>query len=838
MQTRRDFLKLAALISGAGFTGMLPASIEKAYAIEPAPGSTWLDAEHIVILMQENRSFDHTFGTLRGVRGFNDPRALRLPNGNPVFVQSDKEGQSYAPWRLDMHDTRITWMGSLPHSRESQIDAWNRGLHDGWLDAKRSGDPAYAHVPMTMGYYTREDLPFYYALADAFTVCDQNYCSVLSSTSPNRCYLWTGTIRDRQSPDSKVFIRNEQIDGGGLVWKTFPERLQKAGISWKTYQNDLTRSALTGEESDWLSNFSDNTLECFNAYNAEAYPGFAAAAVSWKNDLTEQARKLEAGIAAAPEAAQANEMRAWLTQVQAGIAKINAALSNCGEKRYQQLTESQKALFHSAFVTNAGDPEYHSLRSLEFEDAGQQHSIKVPKGDVFYQFRKDVQEGKLPTVSWLVAPQNFSDHPTSPWFGAWYVSEAMDILTRNPEVWKKTIFILNYDENDGYFDHAASFVAADPQRPQTGGASSDISTALDYTYIKDELAQGVVPQQARTGPIGLGFRVPMIVASPWTRGGWVNSQVFDHTSTLQLLERFVEEKYGKSVHEENISDWRRTVTGDLTSVFRPFDASQSELNFVDRDPLVISIEKSRYKAIPNNYRALSKEDIASIRKSPRHSPLLARQEPGLRRACALPYEIYADGNLARDGKQWELRLTAGNQVHGTRAAGVPLNVYLRNLANAERLQAATYAIRPGDTLIRSIPLESFADVNCDIEVLGPNGFYRSFTGEITAPSPIEVHLAYERDLSGLTGNVEIHVQNTSQRKATVSVIHQSYDIPSAHRTIDGGKQAVLLVPLQSSHSWYDLTVQAAESNAIWRYAGRVETGRPGYSDPMLGIDLV
>src|SRR5579875_3705829 len=111
MQTRRDFLKLAALISGAGFTGMLPASIERAYAIEPEPGSTWVDAEHIVILMQENRSFDHTFGTLRGVRGFNDPRALRLPNGNLVYVQTDQEGKSYAPWRLDIRDTRITWMG-------------------------------------------------------------------------------------------------------------------------------------------------------------------------------------------------------------------------------------------------------------------------------------------------------------------------------------------------------------------------------------------------------------------------------------------------------------------------------------------------------------------------------------------------------------------------------------------------------------------------------------------------------------------------------------------------------------------------------------------------------
>jgi phospholipase C len=102
MQTRRDFLKLAALLAGAaGASGLVPDSVRRAYAIDPAPGSTYLDAEHIVILMQENRSFDHPLGTLQGGRGFNDPRARRLANGNSVFVQTDASGNSYAPWRFD-----------------------------------------------------------------------------------------------------------------------------------------------------------------------------------------------------------------------------------------------------------------------------------------------------------------------------------------------------------------------------------------------------------------------------------------------------------------------------------------------------------------------------------------------------------------------------------------------------------------------------------------------------------------------------------------------------------------------------------------------------------------
>ncbi|AOX19082.1 hypothetical protein A0U90_00875 [Kozakia baliensis] len=165
MTTRRDFLKYA-LMSGAaaGSAAALPTSIRRAFAIAPNPGSTWEDAEHVVILMQENRSFDHVFGTLQGVRGFNDPRAMRQPNGNPVFAQSSQSGETYLPWRLNIRDTRVTWMGSIPHSRDSQVDAWNGGGHDQWIDAKKSHHKGYDRYPLTMGYYTREDLPFYYAL--------------------------------------------------------------------------------------------------------------------------------------------------------------------------------------------------------------------------------------------------------------------------------------------------------------------------------------------------------------------------------------------------------------------------------------------------------------------------------------------------------------------------------------------------------------------------------------------------------------------------------------------------------------------------------------------------
>ncbi len=841
MRTRREFLKFVTMMAGgAGAQGFIPRSIQSAYAIDPAPGSTFRDAEHVVILMQENRSFDHAFGTLRGVRGFNDPRAIRLANGNSVFAQGDGAGNFYAPWRLDIRDTRVTWMGSLPHSRNSQVDAWNEGLHDRWIEAKRSGEKEYAELPLTMGHYTREDLPFYYAMADAFTICDQHYCSVMTSTSPNRCYFWTGTIRDQEGVDARVHMRNNQIDRGGLRWKTFPERLQDAGVSWKCYQNELTCSTLRGEAEAWLGNFGDNPLEYFSAYSTEACVGYADAATGLISELEGEEKALQSEIAAQSDKVTAAHHAEALASIRDRIAAIKASLSLSGKKRYDKLTNEEKRLHHAAFVTNLGDPHYHALDSLSFEAGGGKQSMKVPRGDVLHQFRKDVNEGQLPAVSWLTAPEKFSDHPTSPWYGAWYVSEVMDILTANPEVWKKTILIVTYDENDGYFDHAPSFVAADPLRPQTGGASAGINTGLEYTYREDELRMGVAARDARTGPIGVGFRVPMIVASPWSRGGWVNSQVFEHTSTLMFLEKFVQAKFGKTVREENISDWRRAVSGDLTSIFRPHDAQQPKLEFLNRDKFVISIEKARDKEIPSNFRKLTAEQAAQIGTSAQGSQLMPQQEQGVRPSCALPYELYASGGLSADGQHYSLRLGAGNKVHGAHSAGAPFNVYLRNL-RAEHgetaTRVATYVLKAGDTLNLEYPLAQFAEAHYRIEVHGPNGFYRSFTGRPGARRAVKRSLQYEQAGGSLTGNIAMYLENDGELQASVTITDNAYKQRPVKRAVDPGQAIAVVLDLTASHGWYDITVKTVNVHAEARYAGRVETGKASISDPLMGLTV-
>src|ERR1700744_3317113 len=148
MDSRRDFIKKAALLTGAAsLPDFLPASIQKALAIDPVLGSTYMDAEHIVILMQENRSFDHCYGTLRGVRGFNDPRAIDLPNRNRVWLQTNEDGETYVPFRVDLHGSKATCLGGLPRGWTEQEDAANKGKHDKWLEAKKTGNKEILNSP-------------------------------------------------------------------------------------------------------------------------------------------------------------------------------------------------------------------------------------------------------------------------------------------------------------------------------------------------------------------------------------------------------------------------------------------------------------------------------------------------------------------------------------------------------------------------------------------------------------------------------------------------------------------------------------------------------------------
>ena len=246
--TRRRVLAGATAVTCAGLgAAALPASLRKAMiaalASRPRPGLG--DLQHIVILMQENRSFDHYFGTMPGVRGFADPAAIRLPGGQPVFYQPDPaHADGYLlPFRYDTKTTSAQATPGLDHHWPSQHQAWNGGKMDGWIAAKGQH---------TMGYFTQEGIPFHWALAEAFTLCDNYHCSVLGPTDPNRLYMWTGTTDPAGRHGGPVTGDQPMSENMIVSWTTYPERLQRAGISWKVYQEE--------------DNFDNNALAWFRQY--------------------------------------------------------------------------------------------------------------------------------------------------------------------------------------------------------------------------------------------------------------------------------------------------------------------------------------------------------------------------------------------------------------------------------------------------------------------------------------------------------------------------------------------------------------------------------------------
>lgn len=775
---RREFLeKSSLLLAGLGTSSVLHPAILKALAIEPAALSTFYDAEHVVILMQENRSFDHAFGALKGVRGFLDKRAFVKQDGHSVFFQKDDSGKYASPARLDLRNTKSTWMSSLPHSWGDQQKALNKGKYDQWLQFKASGNKDYKNIPLTLSYYNREDLPFYYQLADAFTIFDQYFCSSLTGTTPNRLFHWSGTLREQQNGKVKANVYNENIDydkAKQAHWKSFPEILEEQNVSWKIYQNEISLpKGMSGEQEAWLSNFTDNPIEWFSKFNVKFSKGYY-------QNIPKIIAYLKEEMGKKPEQKKRFETL---------IAELEEDKSQYTPENYAQLSQLEKNLHEKAFTTNINDPDYWNLEIGNDENG---ERLVVPKGDVLFQFRKDVEDKKLPLVSWLVAPEHFSDHPGSPWYGAWYISEVLNILTKDPETWKKTIFIINYDENDGYFDHVLPF--APPMNPSQ---PVDMNGKEGVEYVdKSQEYMSVLPlkdHERIEGTVGLGYRVPMIIASPWTKGGFVNSEVSDHTSVLQFLEKFIHKKFSKDVKVNNISDWRRAVCGDLTSAFNSSDTKAPKMDYLDQKDYAKTINAAKTKPVPDlKWHA---EDEISDR-------LLDLQERGTKPSHALPYYFHVNfGN----GKIRMINL---------KDAGVPLLIYDRTQFNSKDYHFS-YALYAKQELSHAVNPGKY-----DQEVFGPNGFFRKFSGN----NHPEIEVQFINN--GTKNEAELIFKT---KKGNTSVILEDlYEKSKKTLSLQHSEEKIRL-DLSKNKGWYD--VKITFNDQLWHFAGRVETGKVSISDP-------
>ncbi len=463
--TDADISRRQVLAGGLGAAAVLGMSRSKllrtgqdlaqAAAAVPAAGSDLGAVQHVVFLMHENRSFDHYFGSLGGVDGFNTKSA--------AFAQAwQGKGHSATlrPFRLDPSKTLAECTSDLSHSWQAEHASWNKGAMDKFVSTHVSTKYEGPGIgPLTMGYYTSADLPFYYALAKNFTVCDRYFCSVLGPTHPNRMLQMTGTLDPAGVAGGPILITNGNILSKTNLapeftcsWTTMPEVLQDAGVSWKVY----------------------------NPYGPTYQPGNSLSMLTCKNTLM------------------------YFEQYQQSV---------------------NPTLYQNAF-------EYYGP-NVPTNNAG----LTQQGPD---DFASDVKNNTLPAVSWIIPPVGYDEHPPAPpALGEWYSSQILATLMSNPDVWASTVLFIMYDENDGWFDHV---------KPPTAPAGTP------GEYITAQSSKAAYP-----GPIGLGVRVPMLVVSPFSAGGWVNSEVFDHTSQLQ----FLAERFGVTV--PNVSAWRKKTVGDLTS---------------------------------------------------------------------------------------------------------------------------------------------------------------------------------------------------------------------------------------------------------------------------------
>ncbi|WP_438290303.1 phosphocholine-specific phospholipase C [Streptomyces sp. HUAS TT7] len=679
---RRRFMQLAG---GTAAFAALSQSIARAASI-PAAGSTGTiqDVEHVVVLMQENRSFDHYFGSLKGVRGFGDPRPVTLPSGKSVFHQVGG-GKEVLPFRPKADKLGLQFIQDLNHDWTGSHKAFNNGKYDQWVPAKTS---------TTMAYLTREDIPFHYALADTFTICDAYHCSFIGSTDPNRYYMWTGYTGNDNTGGGPVLGNDEK----GYGWTTYPERLEQAGVSWKIYQD-------TGDGLDaaggwgWISdayrgNYGDNSLLYFNNYR-NAKPG---------------------------------------------------------------------------------DPLYDKART----------GTNAKNGDGFFDVLKaDVKAGTLPKVSWIAAPEAFTEHPNWPAnYGAWYISQVLDALTSNPAVWAKTALFITYDENDGFFDHVIP-----PFVPS--GASQGLSTvATAPDYFPGNISYAA-------GPYGLGQRVPMLVVSPWSTGGYTCSETFDHTSII----RFMERRFG--VHEPNISPWRRAICGDLTSAF-DFSRTNSSAPSLPSTTAYIPPDHNRHP------------DFVPV---PPATGTLPKQEAGSRPTRPLPYAPFVDGSANVSTGKYSLTFGGGA------SAGAQFLVTSANRTDGPW----TYTTEAGKT-ISDAWNTTYSSGATKLSVFGPNGFLRTFQspGKTAGPEVTARHNAG-------TGNLDLTMTNAGKTTVHLKVANASvYGGATQTFTVAAGATVKFTVDLRGSKSWYDVSVTSdADATFLRRFAGHVETGASGVSDPAL-----
>jgi phospholipase C len=679
--SRRRFFGLGGAAAGMAVAGSqlggLAGGAQAAAATAGKPNRTGTikDLRHVVILMQENRSFDHYYGSLQGVRGFSDKQVLKYQNGTNIFQQPDSKRTDTGyllPFHMDSSKVDAQNAGDLDHSWDGDHSARNGGLWNNWVPAKSE---------QTMGYFTRADLPFNYAVADAFTICDNYHQAIMGPTSPNRMYFWTGTSGGWTSNPSDYTVEFSNI-------VTYPELLQQAGVTWQVYTNHEVGDG--GGADGWVGDYGDNPLWFYQNYQTS----------------------MKASTPAGQELAIRGAVQPW--------------------------------------QPSAGTP------------LGPNHV-----NHVLAQFISDCAAGTIPQVSWIVAPYEYSEHPAaSPSYGAHYARTVLEALMGNQDLWESTALFITYDEHDGYFDHAL------PPAPE----------ATDT----DEFIGGL--------PIGPGTRVPMIICSPWTRGGYVDSNTYDHTSMLQFLENWT------GVKAANITDWRRSISGDLTAAF---DFARPDFSVPD---------------LPDTVPLINQSD-AEMSFPPVTTPAEGQQEMPVQEHGTRPHRPSESRPNADASVNRATGLVTATMSNNGGKIGVSLAVYPDAY---QPFTATPFTVVNGTDRTYTWDTTGTGGKYA-FSIYGPDGFVRSFAGAVV-PARSD-----SRQVPGLTATLEpgakptvmLHLTNEGREAVTYTLTPNDYEGKTQTVRLTAGGARTVTWPADTD-GYYDVIVTANTSDGFTRrYAGRI-----------------
>jgi phospholipase C len=296
----------------------------------------------------------------------------------------------------------------------------------------------------------------------------------------------------------------------------------------------------------------------------------------------------------------------------------------------------------------------------------------------------------------------------------------------------------------------------------------------------------------------------MLVISPWSKGGWVNSEVFDHTSLIQFIEKRFATRHNQLI-ETNITDWRRAVAGDLTSAF----------DFKSPNSRKVHLPSTAGYAPPDN---LPHPDF-----SPEVPTLqaLPKQERGVRPARAVPYDL--DVSADTDFSDGKVTIRFGNS--GNAAA-----VYQVRSGDAQE-GPWTYTVSPRARVVETFAVRSKSQSRYDLSVYGPNGYFRLYKGSVETwdKANLSIDTNCESD-HGLT----LDIRNKSRETARLR-IYDAYGKRTLERAVAPHQNLIWHWSLEDSYGWYDLTIQV-ESDPTFKQqlAGHIETGKDSVSDPLLG----